>query len=64
VEAEPHVGRSIGGDTSQQANVGLEQGCRIATLDPGLPAHVRVAQHGDRHLVELHIAAAGSRELG
>src|SRR5215471_12110481 len=46
VEAEPHVGRSIGGDTSQQGNVGLEQGHRIATLHLALPAHVRVAQHG------------------
>src|SRR6516164_5171792 len=63
VQAKPHGEGRIGADPLEQRNVGVYEGRRIAALPLSLPGDLRVAQHGDGHLVELHVAAAGAGEL-
>lgn len=51
-------------DTLHHVDIEAEQRVGVAAVRPGLLAHQRVAEHGERHLVELQIAAARRRQLG
>ena len=64
MHAGRHAGRTIGQDAFDEAEIGVEKGLRLGALGRSLPAHVLVAQHRHRHLVELQIAAAGLHQLG